>query len=114
MKKGLVKVDGDVDLFVGIHMQDGGIIVRGNAKDRAGAYMTGGKIIICGHMDSVLPTFTIDNIKNKARVEDETVKEPFYLFIGDLAEKGRGKLYVAKNKNPQLKKYEDIIQHPKT
>jgi formylmethanofuran dehydrogenase subunit C len=114
MKKGLVKVDGDVDQFVGIHMKDGGIIVRGNAKDRAGAYMTGGKIIICGHMDSVLPTFTIDNIKNKARVEDEKVKETFYLFIGDLAEKGRGKLYIAKNKNPQLKKYEDIIQHPKT
>jgi len=114
MKKGLVKVDGDVDQFVGIHMKDGGIIVRGNAKDRAGAYMTGGKIIICGHMDSVLPTFTIDNIKSKAKVEGETVNEPFYLFIGDLAEKGLGKLYIAKNKNLHLKKYEDIIQQIKT
>ena len=109
MRKGLITIYGDVDQFVGIHMRNGTIVVQGNAKERAGAFMTGGKIILCGHIKSVLPTFTIDSIKGKAKAEGETIKRPFYLFIGDLAEHGKGKLYVAKNGNQHLKRYEELL-----
>ena len=71
--------------------------------------MQGGKIILCNHVASILPTFTIDNIKSKAKAEGEEIKEPFYLFIGDLAEHGNGKLYVSKNKNEHLKGYEELL-----
>jgi len=110
MKKGLIRIDGDVDQFVGIRLKKGAILVRGNADGRAGAFMTGGKIIICGHLESLLPTFTIDSMKSKAKVEEEIIKEPFYLFIGDLAEHGRGKLYLAKNKNKHLEAHEKLLQ----
>lgn len=109
MRKGFIKVYGDIDQFVGIRMRNGTIIVKGNTKERAGAFMKGGKIILCNHVASILPTFTIDNIKSKAKAEGEEIKEPFYLFIGDLAEHGNGKLYVSKNKNEHLKGYEELL-----
>ncbi len=109
MRKGLIKVYGDIDQFAGIHMRDGTMVVYGKAKERAGAYMTGGKIILCDHIPSVLPTFTINNIKSKAKAEEEKIKGPFYVFIGDLAENGKGKLYVAKDKNEHLKGCEELL-----
>ena len=109
MRKGLIEIHGDVEEFVGIRMKDGTIVVHGSAGERAGAFMTGGKIILCGHMESVLPTFTIDSIKNKAKVEENEIKGPFYLFVGDLAENGDGKLYVSKDRNEQLKDYGELL-----
>ena len=109
MRKGLIKICGNVDQFVGIRMRNGTIVVQGNAKERAGAYMKGGKIILCSHTPSVLPTFTIDSIKSKAKAEGEEIKGPFYLFIGDLAEYGNGKLYLSKNRNEHLKNYEELL-----
>lgn len=109
MREGLIKVYGNVDQFVGIHMRNGTIVVKGDAKERAGAYMKGGKIILRSHVASILPTFTIDNIKSKAKAEGEVIKGPFYLFIGDLTEHGKGKLYVSKNKNEHLKSYEELL-----
>jgi formylmethanofuran dehydrogenase subunit C len=109
MKKGFIKVYGDIDQFVGIRMKNGTISVKGNTKERAGAYMKGGKIILCNHVASILPTFTIDSIKSKAKAERKEIKEPFYLFIGDLVEHGNGKVYVSKNKNEHLKGYEELL-----
>ncbi|MCW4051748.1 MAG: formylmethanofuran dehydrogenase subunit C [Candidatus Bathyarchaeota archaeon] len=109
MGKGLIKIDGNVDQFVGIHQKDGIILVRGNARGRAGAYMRKGKIIICGNVKSVLPTFSIDSIKNKAKIDGETINEPFYMFIGDHAEGGTGKLYISKSKNRHLETYEKML-----
>lgn len=109
MRNGLIKIHGNVDQFVGIHMKDGTIVVHGRAEERAGAYMMGGKVILCNHAPSVLPTFTIDSIKSKAKVDGEEIRGPFYLFIGDLTEHGEGKLYVSKNHNEHLKKYEELL-----
>ncbi|MFP3985750.1 MAG: formylmethanofuran dehydrogenase subunit C [Candidatus Bathyarchaeia archaeon] len=109
MNKGLIKVQGDVDQFAGIHMKGGTVIVHGNAKERAGAYMQGGKIILCNRVEAVLPTFTIDSVKNKAKANGEEIKKPFYLFVGDLVERGTGKLYVSKDKNKYLKGYEALL-----
>ncbi len=71
--------------------------------------MTGGKIVLCSHIPSILPTFTIDSIKSRAKAEGEEIKGPFYLFIGDLTEHGNGKLYVMKSKNEHLERYEELL-----
>lgn len=109
MRKGLIEVCGNVGMFLGIHMKDGVIVVRGNAKERVGAFMTGGKIIVCGNAASVLPSFTISSIKKRAKAEKEAIEGPFYLFVGDLAQHGTGRLYVSKNKNEYLKSYEKLL-----
>lgn len=110
MRKGVIKVYGDAGQFVGFRMKNGTIYVQNNCNGRAGACMTEGTIIIAGSMEEVLPTFTIEAIKNKAKVEEgEVIETPFYLFVGDLTESGKGKLYVSKEKNEQLSRFERLL-----
>lgn len=110
MKKGVIKIYGSAGQFTGLRMHNGTIYVQKDCGGRTGACMTGGTIVIGGVLESVLPTFTIEGIKKRAKIEEgEVVEAPFYLFLGDLAEDGKGKLYVAKDKNPHLKHYEKFI-----
>ncbi len=109
MRKGLIKICGNVGQFAGIHMRGGTILVQGNSRERAGAEMTGGKIVLCGHIPSILPTFTIDSIRSKVRTNGEEAVGPFYLFVGDLADGGDGRLYVSQNQNSHLKFYEQYL-----
>lgn len=109
MRKGLIKIYGNAGQFVGIHMQNGTIFVQGDIEGRAGASMIDGKIVILGNAASVLPSFTIEDIKKKVKINGEEVSGPFYLFTGDLVEKGNGKLYVAKAKNEHLNFYEKYL-----
>ena len=108
MRDGLIKILGDIGLFAGIHMSNGTIFVQGNSEGRAGAQMTNGKIVITGQT-SVMPTFTIDSIKSKTKVDKEKVEGPFYRFIGDTADNGKGKLLVSKTRNPHLSSYEEYL-----
>jgi formylmethanofuran dehydrogenase subunit C len=110
MRSGLIRIDGNVGQFVGIHMRNGTITVQGSSKGRDGAQMNGGKIVVCGHTPSILPTFTIDSIKPKVKINGEDVKGPFYKFAGDLAEGGNGKLFVSQIQNPHLKFYEKYLE----
>ena len=110
MRGGLIKISGNVGEFAGIHMRNGTILVQGNSEGRAGAEMLGGKIIICGYVPSILPTFTIDGIRPRVKVNGERVTGPFYRFIGDLADGGDGKLYVSQTRNPHLKTYEKYLE----
>jgi formylmethanofuran dehydrogenase subunit C len=72
--------------------------------------MTSGKIVVSGFLEEPMPTFTIDSIKPKVKIEDgDTATGPFYVFLGDLAENGTGKLFVSKNNNPHLKTYEKYL-----
>ena len=110
MRKGIVKIYGNAGQFVGLRMRNGTIYVKGNCEGRAGACMTGGKIIVGGTIESVLPTFTIEGLKKKVKVEEgEVIEGPFYLFSGDITENGAGKLYVSKEKNSHLNFYEKFI-----
>jgi len=109
MRKGLIKVYGNSAQFTGIHMKNGTILVLGDSAARAGAEMTGGKIVVKGRISEVLPTFTIDSVKAKVKVNGDEVAGPFYLFLGDTAEEGEGKLYVAQSRNPHLKFYEQYL-----
>jgi len=110
MKGGIIKVYGCAGQFAGFRMCDGTVYIEKDAKPRAGACMTGGKIVVGGFLESVLPTFTIDGVREKVKIEEgETATGPFYLFLGDFAENGDGKLYVQKAKNPQLACFEKYL-----
>jgi formylmethanofuran dehydrogenase subunit C len=103
VRGGLIKIKGNAGPFLGFHISDGTIHVEKNAGPRLGANMVGGKIVVGGQVDYMLPSFTIDGIKAKQKIDDtETAQGPFYVFLGDLAEKGTGKLFISKAKNPQL------------
>ena len=83
-------------------MSDGAIYVEKECDVRAGACMTGGKIVIAGTIEEIMPTFTIDSVKPKVKIDDtQSVAGPFYVFLGDLAEHGTGKIFVNKANNPQ-------------
>ncbi|MGB9714370.1 MAG: formylmethanofuran dehydrogenase subunit C [Candidatus Bathyarchaeales archaeon] len=111
MRKGIIKIYGNAGQFVGFRMHKGTIYVQGNCGDRAGACMKDGTVIVGGFIESVMPTFTIDSLKKRVKVEEgEVVETPFYLFLGDLTENGRGKLYVSKEKNPHLSHYERFLK----
>ena len=110
MRKGLIKIYGSAGQFAGSRMHKGTIYVQNDCKERVGACMTGGKIVVDGFLESVLPTFTIESVKKKTKIEENNIaKGPFYLFLGDLTENGKGKLYVLKKKNPQLSNYEKLL-----
>jgi formylmethanofuran dehydrogenase subunit C len=110
MKKGIIKIYGSAGQFTGFRMVDGTIYVKGECEGRAGACMKDGKIVVGGRLDSVLPSFTIDGIRPKVKIEqDEVAEGPLYVFLGDLAENGKGKLYVSKEKNPHLNRYEKFL-----
>jgi formylmethanofuran dehydrogenase subunit C len=110
MHGGVVKIKGGAGQFLGFGMDDGAIYVKGKTGTRAGAGMKGGKIILAGAVEEVMPTFTIDSVKPKVKVDDtETATGPFYVFLGDRAEKGTGKIFVSKANNPQLSTYEKFL-----
>ena len=102
MREGLIKIGGNTGQFLGVHMRGGTIVVHGDPDGRAGASMTGGRIVLLGSTTSVLPTFSIDSVKKRIEVGGEEMQGPFYLFTGDIAEKGNGKLYVSQAKNQHL------------
>jgi formylmethanofuran dehydrogenase subunit C len=103
MHGGVLKINGGAGRYLGYHMSNGTILVAKETASRAGACMTGGKIVITGTVEEVMPTFTVDNIKGKVKIDDtQSVSGPFYVFLGDLAEHGTGKIFVSKPNNPQL------------
>ena len=110
MKNGIIKIYGNAGQFAGFRMCDGTIYVNGNCGARAGACMTDGKIVIGGSVELILSTFTVDGIKARVKIQEgETIEDEFYVFLGDLTENGKGKVYVSKQKNPQLGQYEKFL-----
>ena len=103
MRGGVIRIKGGAGHFLGYHMSDGTIYVEKECASRLAPCMTGGKIVIAGALEEVMPTFTVENVKPKVKIDDTlTVQGPFYVFLGDLAEHGNGKLFVSKVNNPQL------------
>jgi len=110
MREGLIQVDGDVGQFAGAGTSGGSILVRGNSAGRLGPGMKAGRIVLLGHVDSILPSFTVDEARPQVRVGEERLKGPFLVFQGDLNERGSGRLFVMKDRNPQLAAYESLIE----
>jgi formylmethanofuran dehydrogenase subunit C len=110
MQGGTIKIKGSAGRFLGYHMSDGTIYVEKGCDIRAGACMTGGKIIINGTMELMMPTFTIDSVKPKVKVDaEQTAQGPFYVFLGDMAEHGTGKIFASKAANLSMKFYEKYL-----
>lgn len=110
MKDGLIKIYGNADQFLGLRMSGGTIYVDKDVGPRAGASMTGGKIIVKGKIKDLMPTFTIDSIKPKVKVDDTLKADgPLYVFLGDLPGHKTGKIFALKSNNPQLKNYEKFL-----
>jgi len=59
---------------------------------------------------NILPSFTFDDIRKRARAGDKRFEGKFYLFRGDLNEGGSGRLYVSAEENPHLKFYEELLE----
>jgi formylmethanofuran dehydrogenase subunit C len=109
MQDGLIEIHGNIDTFAGIHMKDGTIHVKGNSWGRMGGEMLGGKIVIEGYVPSVLPSFNIVGIRQRVRVGENRISGPFYMFTGDLADRGSGRLYLAQQANPHFQVFEKFL-----
>jgi formylmethanofuran dehydrogenase subunit C len=109
LRGGIIKVKGTAGRFLGYHMSDGVLYVEKDCDVRTGACMSGGKIVVGGKLE-LLPSFTIDGVKPKVKVDAETsVAGPFYVFLGDLSEHGTGKIFANKAANPAMKFYEKYL-----
>jgi formylmethanofuran dehydrogenase subunit C len=109
LKGGIIKVKGSAGRFLGYQMTDGAIYIEKDCDVRTGACMHGGKIIVGGTLE-VLPSFTIDAVKPKVKVDStQTAQGPFYVFLGDLSEHGTGKIFANKAANPAMKFYEKYL-----
>ncbi len=110
MRGGEIQISGDVGIYPGIHMKSGTIYVKKNCLGRAGAQMTGGKIIINGKIPEILPSFYIEEIRGGTRAGQDKISGPFYLFSGDHNEDGGGRLFVRIDSNVHLKWFEKFIE----
>lgn len=110
MRDGLIVVEGNVGGFLGTHMAGGTIGVKGGCGGGVGAFMKAGRIIVVGHVPSIPPSFSFEEIRPSVKLGAEGVKGPFYLFIGDLNEKGSGRLFVHVEHNKHLSFYERFIE----
>lgn len=97
MTNGKIVVKGSVGPMTGMHMKGGIIIVHKDAAPRVGGEMTKGKVIILGRLTEVLPSFKSEGrVPNVKSGEDggEEIAGPFNKFVGDLADNGKGEVYV--------------------
>ncbi|MHA1594945.1 MAG: formylmethanofuran dehydrogenase subunit C [Candidatus Baldrarchaeia archaeon] len=102
MANGKIVIEGDAGMYTGVHMHGGFILIRGNCMERVGGEMTNGKIIILGQLKEILPTFKLDDEVSEIEIDGDKIGGPFLKFIGDLADNGKGELYVLKEKNQHL------------
>jgi len=110
MRDGVIQIKRNTGMFTGIHMCGGTILIEGDCDGRAGAGMTGGRVIIRGRMENILPSFTIEEIRDRVRVGDERIEGPFYAFQGDVGGTAIGRVFVSVTRNPQLKWCEKYLE----
>jgi len=110
MQGGFIHVMGNVGQFSGTHMKEGEILVEGSSEGRLGAEMKGGKIVLLGKVSSVLPSFTFEEIRNRATAGNKEFRGKFYMFRGDINEDGAGRLFISAEANPHLQFYEKFLE----
>ena len=110
MKNGNIRIYGNTGLFPGIHMSNGTILTERDCVGRAGAQMTGGKVIISGRIPAILPSFAFEGIQEKTTFGTEKILGPFYAFSGDMNENGKGKVSLRVSSNPHLKWCEQYLE----
>jgi methenyltetrahydromethanopterin cyclohydrolase len=93
-------------------MQDGTIVVKGKCAGRAGAGMTGGKIVIMGSLPEILSSFTYTEMREKVKFGKEKIAGSFYVYTGDILEEGEGKIFVSRCRNRHLNPVDEIFPEP--
>lgn len=94
---GKIEIKGNAEQFLGTRMQSGLIFVHGNITSRVGAEMLNGVIIVNGKVEEMLPSFRKEGIVEKIEIPDldfEIKNKRFLEYTGDLAENGKGKIYI--------------------
>ncbi|NHJ48484.1 MAG: formylmethanofuran dehydrogenase subunit C [Asgard group archaeon] len=100
MRNGLIEIKEDAQMFLGMHLHRGSIIVHGNVTERAGAEMTGGTIVIHGKLSKLLPSFDFISEIDEISIDNyDLIKGQYLEFHGDFAERKQGKLFLRKDKN---------------
>ncbi len=110
MSNGTIRVKRGVGMFPGINMCGGVILIEGDCDGRAGAGMRGGRVVICGKINDVLPSFTIEEVRSMVRVGEERIEGPFYVFRGDVGSEETGRLFVSVTRNSHLNWYERFLE----
>jgi len=110
MSDGIIRIRRNAAMFPGIHMCGGVVLIEADCDGRAGAGMTGGRVIIRGRMEEMLPSFTVEEIRDRVRVGEERIEGPFYVFQGDVGGGGTGRVFVSVTRNPQLKWCEKYLE----
>jgi formylmethanofuran dehydrogenase subunit C len=87
MSDGNITIKGDGGQFLGVGMRGGLITIEGDVPSRAGAEMHSGTIIVKGKVEEMLPSFRREGVVEKTGGK-------FLEYTGDLAEDGKGKIYV--------------------
>ena len=112
MEGGFIHVMGNTGQFAGVHMSGGAIAIEGNSEGRLGASMTGGRIVLLGNIPNILPSFSFEEVRSRARAGDNRYEGRFYMFSGDLNEGGSGRIYISALENSHLGFYEKLIEDP--
>lgn len=112
MEGGFIHVMGNIGQFAGVHMSGGEIAIEGSSEGRLGASMTGGRIVLLGKIPNILPSFSFEEVRSRARAGENRYEGRFYRFSGDLNEGGSGRLYISAGENPHLEFYEELIEDP--
>ncbi|MBS7652132.1 formylmethanofuran dehydrogenase subunit C [Candidatus Bathyarchaeota archaeon] len=110
MEGGLIHIGGSVDQFAGVHMRGGEILIEGNSDGRLGGNMRDGKIVLLGRIPQILPSFTFEEVRDRATAGGKAFKGRFYLFRGDVTEEGNGRLFISAEANPHLSFYEKYLE----
>jgi formylmethanofuran dehydrogenase subunit C len=110
MEGGLIHVMGSAGQFAGVHMGGGEILIEKDSEGRLGANMRDGKIVLLGRIPQVLPSFTFEEVRDRATAGGKAYKGRFYLFRGDLTEEGNGRLFISAEANPHLSFYEKYLE----
>jgi len=110
MNNGIIQIDRKAGMFPGMHMRGGVVLIKGSCDGRAGAGMTGGRVIIRGRMENLLPSFTVEEIRERVRVGERRIEGPFYVFRGDMACEGTGRIFVGVKRNTHLKWCEKYLE----
>ncbi len=112
MAGGAIHIEGSAGEFLGHGMLGGEILVQGDCGLRLGAEMKGGRIVVLGKIAGLMPSFTYSEIREKAKFAGGKLKQAFYVYTGDVVEKGSGKLFLARCLNKHLNPEGEVFPDP--
>ena len=112
MAGGSIRVEGSAGAFLGHGMLGGEILVQGDCGLRLGAEMKGGRIVVLGRIAGLMPSFTYTDIREKAKFAGEKLRQAFYVYTGDVVEKGAGRLFIARCPNKHLNPEGEVFPDP--